>query len=133
VSSHFRFAINSAVAKLTKYYCMISNDGLAISVVLDPRFKLKVYDKTQDTEVLKNAARLAVTYAYNEYKIDAVAVAEESQPPKKKCKWEDESIATMTELDVYLAEPCIAYDVDVLFYWKSVQNRFLTLAKMAQD
>jgi len=48
ISGRLWYAANSAYTKLTKYYTKISSQSFAIATVLDPRFKLGVYDSTDD-------------------------------------------------------------------------------------
>jgi hypothetical protein len=52
---------------LTKYYTKISSENFAIATVLDPRYKLDVYDSTQDPIALKASAQLAVGSAFEQY------------------------------------------------------------------
>jgi hypothetical protein len=57
LSAKFRLAVQAAHAKLTKYYSKINTPLYSLSIVLDPRFKLRVFTKTQDSAVLTKYAR----------------------------------------------------------------------------
>jgi hypothetical protein len=67
MSSRLWYATNAAYTKLTKYYTKISSEIFAIATVLDPRYKLDVYDSTQDPIALKASAQLAVGCAFEQY------------------------------------------------------------------
>lgn len=50
-------AANAAYTKLTKYYCKINSQHFAVATVLDPLYKLNVYETTQDPVELKASFR----------------------------------------------------------------------------
>ena len=104
--------------------------------MLDPRYKLFVYDTTQDAVALKASAKVAIENAFERY---SRPVAEETDnsivtaPPAKKPKRMINLTLSVNqfELTVYLGEPPV--DDDPLTYWKRNRNRFPVLAKMARD
>jgi hypothetical protein len=57
LSAKFRLAVQAAYGKLTKYYSKINTPLYSLAMVLDPRFKLRVFSKTQDSEDLTKYAR----------------------------------------------------------------------------
>jgi hypothetical protein len=66
MSDKLWYAAN-ADTKLTKYYTKINSASFAIATVLDPRYKLEVYDSTQDPVALKASAKLSIELAFEEY------------------------------------------------------------------
>ena len=61
------YAANAAYTKLSKYYVKINSENFAIATVLDPCYKLVVYDTTQDPVALKASAELAIEIAFEKY------------------------------------------------------------------
>ena len=60
LSERLWYAANSAYTKMTKYYTKINSASFAIATVLDPRYKLNVYDTTQDPITLKESAKVSI-------------------------------------------------------------------------
>ena len=56
ISDRLWYAANASYTKLTKYYSKISSENFAVDTVLDLRYKLKVYETTQDPVALKASA-----------------------------------------------------------------------------
>jgi hypothetical protein len=133
ISENLQYSVNSALAKLAKYYSKIENDSYLIATVLDPRFKLAVYKKTQDPDALMEAARIAVEKSFNEYKEKYLPNRNLPQEGKRKRDWydEDEEEDEMSELQIYLSEK--RNDCNLLEYWNSNKTRFPILARMARD
>jgi hypothetical protein len=67
ISDKLWYAANAAYTKLTKYYCKINSSSYAIATVLDPRYKLAVYDTTQDADALRSSAKLAIVSIFERY------------------------------------------------------------------
>ena len=127
--------------ELPKYYCRFSNKGLAISVILDPKLKLKAYETTQDAVALKEAAYAAVREVFDEYKMlyfTPLPKVPVQGPPRKKHRWENDDQDDQelrSELEQYLDAKQEPYGTDILEFWNKEINRTLypTLCKMAQD
>jgi hypothetical protein len=68
-SDRLWYAANAAYTKLTKYYTKIGSQNFALATVLDPRYKLAVYDTTQDPEELRKTAEVAIELAYKDYSL----------------------------------------------------------------
>ena len=119
LSTNLKHAINAAVAKLTEYYCKLSNKGLLIAVVLDPGYKLQVYAKTQDPVRLRAAASAAIHEVIQEYKslVDSLQSTQDVGPPaRNKSRWTDDDYEEpISELDKYLQEPR-DYETEVLTF-----------------
>jgi hypothetical protein len=104
--------------------------------VLDPRFKLRVFSKTQDSEVLTKYARDETEKKFKAYSTKPTHATNEPAKKKLKSKWEcdtDNAASNFDELDVYLKERTIPFDSDINCYWLANKLRFPTLAKMARD
>jgi hAT family C-terminal dimerisation region len=106
----------------------------------DPRYKLDVYDTTQDSVALKASAEVAIEAAYERYVIQhpATVIANNDHvapsPPKKKKRRFPSNILTENELTIYLKECRIPEETsNPLEYWKLNKTRFPILAKMARD
>jgi hypothetical protein len=69
LSDKLWYAANSAYTKLTKYYTKINSASFAIATVLDPRYKLDVYDTTQDPVALKESAKVSIENAFEKYSV----------------------------------------------------------------
>ncbi len=67
ISETLRCAINTSMAKLTKHYTKINTPLYAIAIVLDPRFKVGVFSKTQDPKVLTQYAMEQTQSTFNDY------------------------------------------------------------------
>ena len=137
ISDQLWYAANAAYSKLTKYYTKISSENFAIATVLDPRYKLKVYDTTQDAVALKASAKVAFQLSFERYSLNsdettAVEVAAPSSANKKRKRLLllTESV-NQDELTAYLSEPLA--NVDPLDYWRTNKTRFPILARMARD
>ena len=91
ISDQLWYATNAAYTKLTKYYTKISSENFAIATVLDPRYKLDVYSKTQDPIELRASAQLAIETAYEKYSEGhsrrVRVIQSEVKPPSKKLKF----------------------------------------------
>jgi hypothetical protein len=134
ISERLWYAANAAYSKLTKYYTKISSENFAIATVLDPRYKLNVYDTTQDADALKASAEVAIKLAFQNY---SVATPQEAplvaSPPTKKHKRFAQDLVPQDELTIYLTEPRISGNSNPLDYWRINKTRFPILAKMARD
>ena len=139
MSSRLWYAANAAYTKLAKYYTKISSENFAIATVLDPRYKLDVYDTTQDPIALKESAQLAVRCAFEQYSqkfsTDStlnLGVQMES-PVSKRQKRFATKVAGQNELTKYLQEDRVREKDNPLDYWRANKTRFPILAKMARD
>lgn len=138
ISDRLWYAANSAYTKLTKYYTKISSQSFAIATVLDPRFKLGVYDSTDDPIALKASAKAAIELAFDKYSLKYgknTAQPTVSEIPKRKRKRfaDEEEHQSVDELKVYLEEKRAHSSTDPLKYWRDNQARFTILARMARD
>jgi len=137
ISSTLWYAANAAYTKLTKYYTNISSENFAISTVLDPRFKLEVYEHTQDSVALKASAELAVTTAFQRYSVPFEARISNDvtiAPPAKRLKFfKNLKPIKQNELATYLSESLCDENDNPLDYWRLNKTRFPILAKMARD
>jgi hypothetical protein len=132
-----KYAAQTAHAKLVKYYGRINNPAYSIAIVLTPRFKLGVYDKTQDSAALKAAALRAVNAEYEKKRLlmvnaGAIVHAEPEVCASNLSKWDPDESSNMSELETYLSEPRLKVSSD-LKYWQENQLRFPVLAKMARN
>ena len=111
--------------------------SFAIATVLDPRYKLYVYDTTQDPVELKASAKLAVELAFERYSSIMPAVTpvsiEPSVPATKKRRIIETGLSGKTELGIYLAEDVMDIESSQLDYWRANKTRFPILARMARD
>lgn len=112
-SEQLWYAANAAYTKLTKYYTRISSVNFAVATVLDPRYKLDAYLKTQDPIELRASAQMAIDKAYEKYalvhslEVETITTTqnEESVALVKKRKFFcDNEIQHVNELDIYLQE-----------------------------
>jgi hypothetical protein len=142
MSNRLWYAANAAYTKLTKYYTRISSANFAIATVLDPRYKLVVYEHTQDPVALKESAELAIKTAFEKYSLQVVPLPVEAHnstsvaisPPAKKPKFlKNLKKVRQNELDTYLSESLSDDIDDPLLYWRLNKTRFPILAKMARD
>lgn len=135
------FAANAAYTKLTKYYTKINSASFTVATVLDPRYKLNVYDTTQDPIALKASAKIAIELAYNEYsrKFATLTAAVHTQqsteapPLKKQKRFAPPSGPQQNELTKYLQEDRVGAEESPLDYWRANKIRFPILARMARD
>jgi hypothetical protein len=135
------YAANAAYTKLTKYYTKINSTSFAIATVIDPRYKLDVYDSTQDPIALKASATEAIERAFQTYSLMAGAAGTSPSPPmaavsppkKKQKRFVDSSVTDISELSIYLSEPRVTSKNDPLEYWRFNKVRFPILAKIARD
>ena len=129
------YAANAAYTKLTKYYCKINSNSYAIATVLDPRYKLDVYDTTQDGPALKESAEIAVNLAFNEYfqNFGPLPNPVVQPPPVSKKQKRFAGCTQFSELTSYLKEDRAAEETNPLVYWRDNKLRFPILAKMARD
>jgi hypothetical protein len=129
------YAANAAYTKLTKYYTKINSASFAIATVLDPRYKLGVYDSTQDPDALKASAKLAIERAFEVYsqKFSSLNVGVQTEgPPLKKLK-RFTTVLEQNELSSYLEEKRLGPEVNPLDYWRANKTRYPILARMARD
>ena len=125
ISEKLWYAANAAYAKLTKYYTKISSRNFAIATVLDPRYKLDVYDSTDDPEALKASAKSAIETAFSEYwaKVPKKTDNSNQQPvlseryKKKQKRFANVEAPPDEELRVYLNEKRVGAEADPLQYW----------------
>ena len=138
MSDKLWYAANAAYTKLKKYYCKINSASFAIATVLDPRYKLDVYDSTQDPVALKASAKLDVELAFKKYsqKFSSLNLGEQiltaSEPLKKKRRMV-QNILGENELTIYLQEVVYGEELNPLDYWKVNKDRFPILGRMARD
>jgi hypothetical protein len=142
LSERLWYAANSAYTKLTKYYTKISSGSFAIATVLDPRYKLDVYDTTQDPIALKESAKVSIKIAYENYfklvqlnttSTQSVESAVTQPPAKKQKRFIDSQLCQVNELTSYLQESRYKSNTDPLQYWRLNKERFPILARMARD
>lgn len=140
ISAQLWDAANSAYTKMTKYYTKINSESYAIATVLDPRYKLTVYDTTQDPIALKERAQVAITSSFDRYSHEytslndshQVQTVADPQPIFKRRRMLVKK-PEQNELTTYLLEPEIGEDLDPLNYWRVNKHRFPVLARMARD
>jgi hypothetical protein len=140
LSDKLWYAANAAYTKLTKYYTKINSESFAIATVLDPRYKLGVYDSTQDAVLLKQSAKFAIESAFEEYsqKYSPLTVHNHPQqstdaPVLKKQKRFATTVRVQDELTKYLKEDRLTAEDNTLDYWRVNKARFPILTKMARD
>jgi hypothetical protein len=141
LSQNLRYAVEAAKAKLTKYYTRMESPVYTMATVLDPRFKLGVYKKTQDCDALTEAATTAVTNLFHEYKNKFALTPIREPVIKRKRDWyeDDEYEEPKTELVLYLEESRVPTgqsdkkETVCLQYWQANKTRFPILARMARD
>jgi hypothetical protein len=103
---------------------------------LDPRYKLDVYDSTQDPDALKESAKLAIERAFEVYSQKILSLNQEVQtefPVSKKQKRFATSALGRNELTRYLQEDRLTEDGNPLGYWRGNKTRFPILSRMARD
>jgi hypothetical protein len=127
------FAANAAYTKLTKYYTKINSASFAIATILDPRYKLEVYDSTQDPDALKASAILSIERAFKVYSEDTSGVQTNEGPVSKKQKRFATLAPVKNELNKYLQEDRVGAEDSPLDYWRANKIRFPILARMARD
>ena len=132
------YAANAAYTKLTKYYAKINSSSFAIATVIDPRYKLDVYDSVQDADSLKASATVAIEQAFERYTLMAgQAVPPQSQPaaasPARRKRKHFVDSTDSSELTLYLRESRVPSQHDPLEYWRCNKFRFPILAKIARD
>lgn len=138
-SERLWYAANAAYTKLTKYYVKINSENFAIATVLDPRYKLDVYDTTQDAVALKASASVAIETAFERYsrKFGVVQLQNSGSvtPPsaKKRKRFANDDYHQENELNIYLEERRSKDFEKPLEYWKLNKTRFPILARMARD
>ena len=144
ISDRLWYAANASYTKLTKYYTKISSENFAIATVLDPRYKLNVYDTTQDPVALKASAELAIKVAFERYSLhldedSTTAVVEVPTPAPAPANLKRKRMAAVTntvvqdELTIYISETVVDENSDPMAYWKLNKTRFPILARMARD
>jgi hypothetical protein len=137
MSDRLWYAANSAYAKLTKYYTKINSASFAIATVLDPRYKLNVYDTTDDSDAMKASAKLAVELAFEKYSMlisqQAPTNPNPGTPVSKKQRRFFTAARGQNELTKYLQEDRVEAGDNPLDFWRANKTRFPILAKMARD
>jgi hypothetical protein len=158
ISDKLWSAADAAHSKLTKYYVKINSVNFAIATVLDPRYKLDVYDTTQDAVALKKNAKFAIERAFKKYSDQRQnsVVAPQLSTQKRKRGADDNSVSeneksdedsgsikkkrfvniksnSENELKRYLSENRSREEDNPLEYWKQNKGRFPILARMARD
>lgn len=142
ISERLWYAANAAYTKLTKYYTKINSENFAIATVLDPRYKLGVYDSTQDPIALKASAKVAIEFAFERYSLKygvtaqgSVAAPEvaTSVSAKKRKRFDNHYSDVQEELTTYLEERRSNPGENPLDYWRVNKTRFPILAAMARD
>jgi hAT family C-terminal dimerisation region/Domain of unknown function (DUF4413) len=138
ISSKLWYGANAAYTKLTKYYTKINSPSFAIATVLDPRYKLVVYNTTQDPVALRESAKVAINSCFEQYSHRYSQLHSEQpqqttpQHTSKKRRMAPKE-ADQNELTSYLQEPVLDEDLDPLDYWREKRARFPILSKMARD
>jgi hypothetical protein len=138
ISDRLWYAANAAYTKLTKYYTKINSENFAIATVLDPRYKLDVYDSTQDPVALKASAKVAIKNAFERYSLKFGAQFQNSVVAtpltvKKRKRFANNDNGPKDELTIYLEERRSNDYEKPLEYWKLNKTRFPILAVMARD
>ena len=138
ISERLWYAANAAYTKLTKYYVKINSENFAIATVLDPRYKLDVYDFTQDAVALKSSAKMAIEIAFETYSskfgVDLQNTVDTAPLTlNKRKRFVINDYFQETELDLYLQERRSKEFENPLEYWKINKTRFPILARMARD
>ena len=139
ISDTLWYAANAAYTKLTKYYTKLNSPNFAVATVLDPRYKLGVYDSTQDPIALKESATMAIQVAFQRYKLiygESEPQVTVAAPPHKKLKRfvnYGQPKQQRCELTAYLQEDRLEGHEDPFNYWRLNNKRFPILARMARD
>lgn len=146
--------ISELIASLLRRFSgFYENSIYAVSAGLDPRFKLRFLNPVQQVQaktdimtatLLCQPTSSTATAQPSEF----LRAAEEQLPTKKQKKddfwnsWDqlqpvepqnsDQSVTIETEVNNYLAEPCISRDTDPLEWWKINMTRFPSLCHAAK-
>ncbi len=101
--------------------------------MLDPRYKLNVYDTTQDPVALKASAEVAIKLTFQNYSVATFQEAPLVAPPTKKHKRFAQDLVPQDELTIYLTEPRISGNSNPFDYWRLNKTRLPILTRMARD
>lgn len=142
-SDILKAATNAALAKLAKYFSKISTPTYALSITLDPRFKLDVFQQTQDPQRLTTYATNQIEGLFLQYQAETEVLEGEQNitvPVKKKSRFVKVKLSFMkeitkrSELEIYLTEDLEGGDdFNLNAYWLANKKRFPTLFKIARD
>ncbi|XP_044465418.1 zinc finger BED domain-containing protein RICESLEEPER 3-like [Mangifera indica] len=132
-NQYFRFAA-LLCREIFDKYCNNSKLVIAITAILDPRFKLDIVEKFYN-EVFENERDLHfkkimddVTNIYNEY-------ARDVNNSSMDIANANEAASSKSEFERYLADPMVSphEGFDILEWWRANSPTYPTLAAMARD
>ena len=123
--------------RLSKYEDM---EVFQLAATLDPRYKLD-WCTDNEFEILKKMLLKKADFAPD----TITELSDECPPPSKRAKpglsfMKDRShyshascdvVGTASEINDYLSQPCLPDNTNVLLFWKSNQNKYPALAKLA--
>ena len=136
ISDQIWYAANAAYSKLSKHYTKINSENFAIATVLDSRYKLDIYDTTQDQVELKESAALAIKFAFERYALpsdeNSIPIVTAPANNKRKRFAKLTNTVKQDELATYLSESLWDENDDPLTYWRLNKTRFPILSKMAR-
>lgn len=138
------FAIQTGRDKILKHYHKFNWVYCAV-LILDPRFKLKTFKKTEwGLEMMSKSYEKFLTI-FKTYSTDNVAHDNHKKTKEMNNNTLDDDYDFLyatedeitfntweSELDAYLKSPRAPRDTDILCWWKNNSYLYPTLAKMAQ-
>jgi hypothetical protein len=107
--------------KFQKYFENINNTYY-VAMILDPRFKYKLLNDDEKTNAIK--------YFRKEYKLYHSELQNNKQEITKKHKKSaydllfPEETNIEDEIEIYISEPTIRKDLDILTYWNNNKERY---------
>jgi hypothetical protein len=116
--------------KFKKYFENINNTYY-VAMILDPRFKYKLLNDDEKPNVIK--------YFRKEYKLYHSELQNNKQEITQKNKKSvydllfPEETNIGDEIEIYISEPTIRKDLDILTYWNNNKERYPILSKMARN
>ncbi|CAG8786743.1 15771_t:CDS:2, partial [Dentiscutata erythropus] len=133
-------ATNAAKNKILKYYSFTDKDLYKISIILDPRLKLKYFKNNNFNSTYITEAKNLIFKIWNqEYKEKYPNMLQQKRNDSNN-KYDDifqhvfkqRKVDYTDELEDYLSASIEKKNIDILLWWKS-QVTYLNLTRMAQD
>jgi hypothetical protein len=141
-NSFSQHAMAASISRRIKDYWVIMDDASTVSAVLDPRSKLSVFPDESKADVCSHIKSIYELYKGRERSSTDLAPP---TPIRKKRQYFSQlrqntseistpelEIEAKTELENYLEQP-LNEEADPLPWWKTHQNEFPILNKMARD